>query len=514
LDRDGVINKDTGYVSKIQDFEFLPNVFESLRILQSNGFKLFIVTNQSGIGRGYYSLDEFNKLNEHMLEIFKKEKIIIEKVYFCPHSPEENCICRKPNILFLKQAEKDYSINLRESWMIGDKLKDIEMGETAGCRTLLIDSKYNKEDNLKKFKDLLECSKVILNNKLFNREKIKFKSILERKSKSDIIKIAMNEDKYENFDLIDDKKIEIMAENILDAKKNNKSIIIAFGAHLIKNGLSPILRKMIEKRYVTHLATNGAGSIHDWEFSFIGKSEEDVRENIISGQFGIWEETGKYINLALISGALREKGYGESIGEMIHKEEIIIPEINNISLLNKLKNHKITENFKLIHPFKQFSIQESAFFNKIPFTIHPGFGYDIIYTHPLSDGASIGKTSEIDFLKFVESVSNLEGGVYISIGSAIMSPMIFEKALSMARNTKLQDNKTINDFLIVVNDIKASSWDFGKNLEPNKTNPEYYERFCKSFDRMGAREMFYIKSDNRNFLLSLYLTLEKLSKER
>lgn len=333
---------------------------------------------------------------------------------------------------------------------------------------------------------------------LFDRKKIRVLPISDKISKARIEDIAVNPDspiaRMENFGTI-----EKIADEIIKAKRNNKAVIIAFGAHLIKNGLAPVLRKMVEENYVSHLATNGAGSIHDWEFAYHGETEEDVEKYVALGQFGLWDEIGKYINIALVSGAQLKKGYGESIGEMIHNEELAIPIGKNLGKT------------KIPHPFKRYSVQDAAFSKNIPFTVHPGYGYDIIYSHPACDGAAIGKTSEIDFLSFVNSVSNLEGGVYISIGSAIMSPMIFEKSLSMARNVAHQEGKKIKDFMIVVNDIKGSDWDFSSGEEPPKDNPAYYERFCKSFKRMGARELQYVRADNRDFLLNLYQCLKEKS---
>ncbi len=328
---------------------------------------------------------------------------------------------------------------------------------------------------------------------LFDRSKLNILPLSSRKNKSSIEQIAVNPDSNSYYSE-NSKLIEKIANTIITARKNNKQVIITYGAHLIKNGLGLVLRRMIEENFVTHLATNGAGSIHDWEFAFQGKSEEDVEKYVKEGQMGIWEETGKYINLALISGAERGKGYGESICEMIHNEEL--------NTLGKPKRIVVK------HPYKRYSVQDAAFSNNTPFTVHPGFGYDIIYTHPSSDGASIGKCSEIDFLKFAESVNNLEGGVYLSVGSAVMSPMIFEKSLSMARNLARQENRKIEDFMIVVNDIQEGNWDWNKG-EPPKDNPAYYLRFCKSFHRMHAREMYYIKENNKDFLLSLYQSLRR-----
>ncbi len=337
----------------------------------------------------------------------------------------------------------------------------------------------------------------------FDRAKLKILPLSERESKSSIEDIMISPDS-ETPCLENSKLIEKIAERIITARKNNKPVILAYGAHLIKNGFGPVLRRMIEENLITHLATNGAGSIHDWEFAFQGKTEEDTRKYLNEGQFGIWEETGRYLNLAIISGAEKGKGYGESICEMIHNEKVIISGKNE-----KIKRLGITPGvINVKHPFKKYSVQDSAFENNVSFTVHPGFGYDIIYAHPLSDGASIGKGSEIDFLKFADSINNLEGGVYLSVGSAIMSPMIFEKTLSMARNLAKQENRKIENFTIVVNDIQEGNWDWNKG-EPPKDNPAYYLRFCKTFHRTKAKEMYYVKESNKDFLLFLYNYIKK-----
>lgn len=374
---------------------------------------------------------------------------------------------------------------------------------------------------------------------LFDRSKLKPRPLSERNSKSAIEKIAVDPDMAPPPIAGQAAIINKIATSMLHAKENHASVMLAFGAHVIKNGLGIVLRRMIEHGFVTHLATNGAGSIHDWEFAFHGKSEEDVRTNVQQGQFGIWEETGKYINLALLVGASQGKGYGESIAEMIHTDRISIPEFDElkrlildlpsnerfqstrigglVDLLSAMKSDFGRERIQpgmisIEHPFKNYSFQETAYSAKIPITVHPGFGYDIIYTSPYNYGAAIGRVAEVDWLRFAETVSNLEGGVYISIGSAIMSPMIFEKALSMTRNVAKQAGKKIRDFMIVINDIQpAGDWQWGSGIEPPKESPAYYLRFCKTFDRMGAREMHYISLDNRAFLINLYQCLKRAS---
>jgi D-glycero-D-manno-heptose 1,7-bisphosphate phosphatase len=165
LDRDGVINETPGlgnYVYKIKDFKILPGVFDALKLFQLKGYKLFIITNQSGIGKGIYTKEEFLKVNKYMLNIFKEQRINIEKVYFCPHKPEENCECRKPKTKFINQAVKDFNLDLNQSWVIGDMISDIQMGKNAGCNTILIDSEFVKCFKQDKCLNLSEAVKLIL----------------------------------------------------------------------------------------------------------------------------------------------------------------------------------------------------------------------------------------------------------------------------------------------------------------------------------------------------------------
>lgn len=322
--------------------------------------------------------------------------------------------------------------------------------------------------------------------------------------------------------------IKRTARKILKARKENRSVILAFGAHTIKNGLGPILIELIRKGWVTHLATNGAGIIHDWEFAFQGKSGEDVRENVKNGQFGIWEETGRFINLAFVAGAFERLGYGESIGKMISIEGINIPDkkflINEVrknmecdpgyasaalDFYDTITKHKLETGFMSIpHPFKKYSVQCTAYDLNIPFTGHPMIGHDIIYNHPINHGAAIGRTSLNDFLSYADSVSNLENGVYMSIGSAVMSPMVFEKSLSMSQNIEIQRKKHIENHFIIVVDLAKNEWDWNKNGEPSSDNPAYYLRYCKTFNRMGG-EMHYVSADNRDFLSELYHDLSE-----
>ncbi len=360
-----------------------------------------------------------------------------------------------------------------------------------------------------------------------DRNLLKIKTLGERKSKVYIEKdnVPVSQ-KPVNLSDIGRKLIEKTADRIQAARKGKRSVMLTFGAHTIKNGMAPTLIGLMEEGWLTHLATNGAAIIHDWEFAFQGKSSEDVRDNVKHGQFGIWAETGYFINLALVVGAYEGLGYGESVGKMISLEGLQIPEISTlqeeafqiiktnpdraaaaIDLAGVIQNFNIQPGFMAIpHPYKKYSVQARAFELGIPFTGHPMFGHDIIYNHPMNHGAAIGRTALNDFLCFAKSVSNLDYGVYMSIGSAVMSPMIFEKALSLSQNLKMQENKHIDNHYMLIVDLAKSDWNWQKNGEPPMDNPAYYLRYCKTFQRMGG-EMHYLTADNRDFLLAIHQKL-------
>jgi histidinol-phosphate phosphatase family protein len=141
LDRDGVINRrlEGDYVKSYEEFEFLPGVVDAIRKINTKGFKVIIITNQSGIGRGIMTEKDLYKVHEQMLAELKKYNASIDAIYFCPHSPDEGCECRKPKDGLFKQALKDFDIDMSNSWMIGDELKDIEAGKKAGCKTYLLE---------------------------------------------------------------------------------------------------------------------------------------------------------------------------------------------------------------------------------------------------------------------------------------------------------------------------------------------------------------------------------------
>jgi hypothetical protein len=324
------------------------------------------------------------------------------------------------------------------------------------------------------------------------------------------------------------KAIDECAEQIQKALKRKASVMLIYGAHLIKNGGQLLLNQMMERGWLTHLATNGAGIIHDWEFSFLGRSTESVRDNVASGTFGTWDETGHFIHLALLAGGLRGEGFGRSLGRFVCEDGTTLPSAESLEkllrdepshglaparaeLLQAMHAHNLAAGRHLIlHHGRNACVLANAFRQDVPFTVHPGIGYDIISNHPMFNGAAIGRAAEIDFRWFGASVENLDGGVVLSVGSAIMGPQVFEKSLSCVNNLRLQAARPIvGGHTICVVDLQdGGNWDWTKG-EPPKDNPAYYLRFCKSYSRMGGT-MRYLQCDNVLFLHHLFQQLGKV----
>lgn len=318
------------------------------------------------------------------------------------------------------------------------------------------------------------------------------------------------------------------AVQITAARKRNASVILMYGAHLVKNGLLAVVNQLVERDAVTHLATNGAGVIHDWELAFLGRTAESVRDNVATGTFGAWDETGHNIHLALLAGAPRGEGFGQSLGRFIEEDGVALPTKDVLEkslrdqpshplsparaeLLRAMVAHKLRNGRTNVkHPWKKTSILAYAFRCGVPFTVHPGIGYDIITCHPMFRGAVIGRAADIDFRLFGGAVERLDDGVVLSVGSAIMAPQVFEKSVSCVNNLRLQANQPIvHDHKMFVVDIQdGGNWDWSKG-EPPRDNPAYYLRFCKSFARMGGT-MRYVQCDNAVFLHNLLHELQRL----
>ena len=198
-----------------------------------------------------------------------------------------------------------------------------------------------------------------------------------------------------------------VVNNILRAVESGNMVVLAMGAHAIKVGLNPVILDLLDRGIIGGLAMNGAGIIHDTELAMVGHTSEDVASQIGDGKFGMAEETGRFLNEAIVDGANRGYGLGRAVGAMLVKERFA---------------------------YRHYSLLARAFELDIPTTVHVAIGTDTIHFHPSVDGASIGKTSHLDFLVFAGLVSKMEGGVFINLGSAVIMPEVFLKALSLVRN--------------------------------------------------------------------------------
>lgn len=320
--------------------------------------------------------------------------------------------------------------------------------------------------------------------------------------------------------------LETLAQRIRAARAAGSSVMLCYGAHLVKNGLGPIVADMVHNGWITHLATNGAGVIHDWEYAFQGRSEEDVRANIADGTFGAWDETGRYTLMATAVGALEGMGYGESIGRFVAAGGCEIPSPVQLGqrlaawaqapddaewpgaaadLLRCIRAGQWTPGWNAVeHEQAEVSLAAAAFGARIPLTVHPGIGYDIVCVHPQADGAVLGRAAGIDFRVMCNSVDELStSGVVLSVGSAVMAPQVFEKASSIANNLRAQRGEDPIAPHIFVNDLQPSTWDWSKG-EPPASDPAYYLRFLKSFSRISSLPLNYLAGDNRVVLQGLH----------
>lgn len=272
-----------------------------------------------------------------------------------------------------------------------------------------------------------------------------------------------------------------LSQRILAARQSNRPVIIMMGAHAIKLGLSRFLIDLLRRKWVTHLALNGAGVIHDFELSMVGGTSEDVAKWIAVGQFGLWRETS-VLNDLIRDAAQRGEGLGEGVGRAIVEGN---------------------------YPWQSLSLAATGWRMATPVTCHVSIGSDIIHALPNCDGAALGQTSYTDFLIFARAIQELEGGVFLNIGSAVTGPEVYLKALSMARNVARQQEREIKHFTTAVFDLVSLPQDW-KQAAPSKTQAGYYYRPWKTIllrTVADGGESFYIQGDFRVTIPGLWKCL-------
>ena len=201
--------------------------------------------------------------------------------------------------------------------------------------------------------------------------------------------------------------IREVVDRLANARRDGRGIVWGFGAHVVKTGLAPVLIDLMERGYVSALATNGAGIIHDYEIAVAGSTSEDVEQQLGPGRFGMADETGRLLNNAISGGVSAGQGLGEAVGRHIRD---------------------------MGAAYEHLSIAAAAARLGIPLTVHVALGTDVIHMHAAASGAALGEGSLRDFRRFVSNIARLEGGVYLNCGSAVILPEVFLKAVALARN--------------------------------------------------------------------------------
>jgi len=308
----------------------------------------------------------------------------------------------------------------------------------------------------------------------FDRSKLKLQALAKRTHDLDRSCLIFPDSPREPFA---HEAIPTLAERVVEAAAAGRAVIFCCGAHVLRKGNGPLLIDLMRRKLLTHLALNGAGAIHDFEMALIGGTSESVARYVRTGEFGLWNETGR-INEAAAAGYRDGIGLGEAIGRMIQQEAF---------------------------PFRETSVLAAGFRLGVPVTVHVAIGQDIIHEHPSFDPAATGATTYTDFLIYAQSISRLEGGVFLNLGSAVMGPEVYLKAITMARNVALQNGESIRRFTTAVFDLVALGDEL--HAEAPKTDPRYYFRPYKTILVRTVADggtSFYVQGDHHQTVPALY----------
>ena len=281
----------------------------------------------------------------------------------------------------------------------------------------------------------------------FDTSRLLIKPLRERVHDIDIsVNMAVDSE----IDWIKDERYDNLAEAVRKANNKEATVLMMYGAHVIRKGCSLYMIELMKRGIVTHFATNGAGAIHDFELAMIGATCESVAKYISEGQFGLWKETA-YINDAVRAGDKEGLGFGEAVGKYIWENKF---------------------------PYREQSVLAMGYHRHVPCTVHIGIGNDIIHEHPNFDAGAAGRSSYRDFLIYAESIGKLEDGVFLNFGSAVTGPEVYLKALSMARNVAKQEGKEISHITTAVFDMQKIEENV--SITPPKSDPRYYFRPWKT----------------------------------
>ena len=311
---------------------------------------------------------------------------------------------------------------------------------------------------------------------LFDRTKLKLLPLDQRQHDLHLdstLELVKTDDIAEN--------LQHFSKSLIKAKTHQSSCVMMIGAHVLRAGVQRYLIDLMKQGYISCLAVNGACVIHDFELSLIGSTTESVARYIKTGQFGLWQETG-IINDIVTDSQDKKLGFGESVGRYIVE--------NNL-------------------PHSGLSVIGQAYQLNIPVTVHVGIGYDIIHQHPNFDAEATGGASYRDFLIFTEHLNNIENGVVMNFGSAVMAPEVFLKSLAMVRNAKRNSTEQVTNFSTLVCDLKSLPPNY--HQESSKKSPLYFFRPWKTMlvrtnDNKG--QSYYVQGDHRQTIPALWTSLK------
>jgi hypothetical protein len=308
----------------------------------------------------------------------------------------------------------------------------------------------------------------------FDRSRLRVRPLAERQHDLDLSAVLPLDAELPPFD---HPALAVLGERLVEARRRGAARMLVMGAHVLRAGVARFLIDLMSRGLLDHIALNGAGPIHDWEMALIGATTESVARYIQTGEFGLWEETGRLNDV--IGAAARDRlGLGEAVGRAIEQGDF---------------------------PHKEVSVLAAAYRLGVPATVHVGVGHDILHEHANCDGAALGAASYHDFLVFAQTVTRLEGGVLLNFGSAVMGPEVYLKALSMARNVAHQEGRVIRHFTTAVFDLVPLDGDTRKQAP--KDDPRYYYRPWKTIlvrTVADGGESFYVRGDHRQTLPHLW----------
>jgi hypothetical protein len=315
----------------------------------------------------------------------------------------------------------------------------------------------------------------------FDRSRLIVKPLAERVNDLSLPRWLALDDETPPFDSAD---LPTLARRLEAARANGTARILMMGAHVLRAGVNRHIIDLMSRGFINIVAMNGAGAIHDYELARIGATTESVARYIQTGEFGLWRETGE-LNDLIRESVANGCGFGEWVGKHIAESN---------------------------YPHRDLSILAAGWRLGVPVTIHAGIGYDILHEHPNCDGAAVGAASYRDFLIFASTVEQLEGGVLLSFGSAIMAPEVYLKALAMSRNVAQQEGRQIRNFCTAVFDLVPIKGDIHKELP--KTDPGYYFRPQKTIlvrTVADGGESFYFSGDHRATMPALWRKLTSVA---